>query len=107
MKSKLILTLLFMSLLVLPTVSAFQWCDWIPFWECQDDTTLNTLTATQKWMLDYSTDEDFFVWTENSTKHKTTICLLSNTINDKKDLPDKTFFTGEKTSKEELKAMTK
>ena len=88
MKLKLFFVLSILLLITIPTVSAFQWCEIIPFWNCQDDITGNTIRHHDKWILSYTdgVQEEYFDTTiEDLDNGKAKVCLLPKTdlgIND-------------------------
>lgn len=78
MKGKIAVMLL-MSVFLLSFSSALQTCEKTSSLSCFDDVTENSVIATSKWVLDYSTDEDFFLWIDDPKTRRTEVCLLNNT----------------------------
>jgi len=73
-----------MMLVLLPSVSAFQWCDWIPFWSCEDDLNGYTLTHSPKWVHEYENgiqEEYFDTIIENLDNGKAKVCLVPKELN--------------------------
>jgi len=87
LNKKLILFFLF-SIFLFSFVSAFEWCEWIPFWNCQDDVSGNTIRHHDKWILSYTDgiQKEYFDTTiEDLDNGKAKVCLLPKTdlrIND-------------------------
>lgn len=57
----------------------------------------NTYELSPKWYVDYSTDDDFYVWMSDPELKKPEVCLISKTATKTQDLNDKELYLSNKT----------
>lgn len=79
MTSKNLLLVVLIMALIVPTVSAFQWCEIIPFWDCPENVAGNSISKNPLWVLDYTDGiqaEYFNTTIENQANGKAKICLI-------------------------------
>jgi len=90
-RSLMAISFLVIAFMLVPMVSAVWWN---PFtWFDEEQNTV--IQKGGKWLQDYSTDDDYFLWVENSSKKKTEICLLHNTATELNDLDTHKNLYGE------------